>query len=66
MNTLKRLDTPGLIFGALLLFTGTYYVLRNTFGLPLDDINWDLVWPFIVVALGGAVLAKAATHPREA
>jgi len=65
MNTLKRLDTPGLIFGILLLFSGTYYVLRNTFGLPLDDINWDLVWPFIVVALGGTVLTKAVTHPRE-
>jgi uncharacterized integral membrane protein len=65
MNILKRLDTPGLIFGVLLLFTGTYYVLRNTFGLALDDINWDLVWPFIVVALGGAVVTKAVTHPRE-
>lgn len=65
MNTLKRLDTPGLIFGIMLVFAGTYYVLRNSFGLPLDDINWDLVWPFIVVALGGSVLFKAVTRPRE-
>ncbi len=66
MNTLKRLDTPGLIFGAVLLFAGAYYVLRNTFSLPLDDINLDLVWPFMVVGLGGSILIKAVTHPREA
>lgn len=65
MNTLKRLDTPGLIFGLVLLFAGAYYVLRNSFGLPLDEINWDLVWPFIVVALGGSIVLKAVTHPRE-
>jgi hypothetical protein len=66
MNTLKHLDVPGLVFGATLLFTGVYYVLRNTFGLPMNDINWDLVWPVIVVALGGSVIFKAATRSREA
>ncbi len=65
MNTLKRLDTPGIIFGMVLVFAGAYYVLRNSFGLPLNDINWDLVWPFIVVALGGSVLFKSVIHPRE-
>ena len=66
MNTLKRLDTPGLVFGAILLFTGVYYVLRNTFGLPMDDIDWDRVWPFIVLALGGSVVFKAVTRSQEA
>jgi hypothetical protein len=66
MNTLKRLDTPGLIFGAFLLATGVYYVLRNSFGLPMDDIDWDRVWPIVVVALGGSVVFKAFARPREA
>jgi hypothetical protein len=66
MNGLKRLDAPGLFFGALLIATGVYYVLRNTFGLPMDDIDWDRVWPFIVVCLGGSILFKAWARPREA
>jgi hypothetical protein len=66
MNTLKHLDTPGLVFGAILLFTGVYYVLRNTFGLPLQDINWDNCWPFIVVAIGGSIVFKTLVQRQEA
>ncbi len=66
MNTLKHLDAPAIIFGIALLATGLFYVLRNTFGLPLGEINWDAVWPFIVLAIGGSMLFKAMAQPREA
>ena len=59
-------DAPGLFFGAVLMATGVYYVLRNTFGLPMGEIDWDRVWPFIVVGLGGSIIFKAWTQMREA
>ncbi len=61
MNDIKRLDAPGIIFGLVLLTTGVWYLLRNTFGLPLDEIDWDRVWPLIVLCLGGSVIFKAWT-----
>lgn len=66
MNTLKRIDTPALIFGAALLGTGLFYILRDTFGLPLGEINWDGVWPFLVLAIGASIVFKTLAQPREA
>jgi di/tricarboxylate transporter len=67
MNQLKRgMDAPGIVFGLVLLATGAYYMLRNTFGLPLDEINWDLVWPVIVLALGGSAIFKALNQTKAA
>jgi hypothetical protein len=50
-----RLDAGGLIFGVILLLVGGYFLLRNTFGIDIPDIDWDMVWPFAIVALGLAV-----------
>jgi hypothetical protein len=67
MNQFKRgLDAPGIVFGIVLLAAGAYYMLRNTFGLPLDEIDWDRVWPFIVLTLGGSVIFKAWSQPKAA
>jgi uncharacterized integral membrane protein len=59
-TTRPHTDIGGLIVGALLLFVGGYYVLTNTLGITLPDLNWDLIWPIIVVALGFGVLYRAA------
>lgn len=55
----RKVDVGALIFGAVLLFVGGYYLLVNTFGLQLPDLNWDMIWPLAVIALGLGVLAKA-------
>ena len=53
----RRLDNVGwLVVGAILVIVGGFYVLQNTFGL---NLNWDAVWPFIVVGLGLVFLASA-------
>lgn len=54
------------VFGLVLLATGACYMRRNTFGLPLDEINWDFVWPVIVLALGGSVVSKALGQTKAA
>jgi hypothetical protein len=62
----RRLDIGGLVFGLVLLFVGGYYLLRNTFGIQMADINWDMVWPILVIVLGGSVLFRAWTsHSGE-
>jgi NADH:ubiquinone oxidoreductase subunit 4 (subunit M) len=62
MNERRRgLDLGALMFGALLLFAGAYYLLRNTLGMDIPDIDWDMVWPIVVIAIGVAVLYGAWT-----
>jgi hypothetical protein len=59
MNGLRRLDFGGLLFGAILVIVGGYVILRNTLGFNIPDLNWDMVWPLFIVALGGAILFGA-------
>jgi uncharacterized integral membrane protein len=56
-----RVDLGALIFGAILLLVGGYYLLVNTFGIQLPQLDWDQIWPIALIALGLAVLAKAIT-----
>jgi TRAP-type C4-dicarboxylate transport system permease small subunit len=54
-----RVDVGALIFGAILLLVGGYYLLVNTFGVNLPELDWDQIWPIALIGLGLAVLAKA-------
>ena len=55
----RRIDVGALIFGAILLVVGAYYLLENTFGINMPEINWDQVWPILVIALGASVVLRA-------
>ena len=67
MNDRRRsLGLGALIFGALLLFAGGYFLLKNTFGYDIPEIDWDMVWPVIIIALGVAVLYGAFTRTMGA
>ena len=48
-------DIGALVFGAILLLVGGYYLLVNTFGIDLPELNWDMIWPIAVIGLGVAV-----------
>jgi divalent metal cation (Fe/Co/Zn/Cd) transporter len=54
-----RFDFGALLLGAVILFAGGYYFLRNTLGFKLDELNWDPIWPILVLALGGSILFGA-------
>jgi len=55
----RMVDIGALIFGAILLLVGGYYLLVNTFGFDLPELNWDMIWPIAVIGLGVAVVARA-------
>ncbi len=57
-----RLDGGALILGAILLIVGVYYLLTNTFGLDLPDLNWDMIWPLFVIAIGASIAWSARTR----
>ena len=59
MNGMRRLDLGGLLFGLILLVVGGYFILRNTLGFAIPDLNWDMIWPLFIVAIGLAILWSA-------
>jgi uncharacterized integral membrane protein len=62
MNGYRRLDIGGVLFGLILLIVGGYFILKNTLGLAVPDLNWDMIWPLFIVALGSAVIWNTVTH----
>jgi hypothetical protein len=65
MRERRRLDGGALIFGALLLFVGGYYLLRNTLGLELPELDGEKVWPVLVLALGVALVLRGIASRSE-
>jgi len=46
-----------LLGGLTLLVIGGYFLLRNLGWVP-RYINWDLIWPIGLIALGGWLILK--------
>jgi NADH:ubiquinone oxidoreductase subunit 4 (subunit M) len=61
-----RRDAGGIVFGVILLLVGGYYLLQQTFGLNLPDLNWDQIWPVLVIVLGLVVLYGAWSRSKQA
>jgi hypothetical protein len=59
-----RRDSAAVVFGAVLLLVGGFYLLRNTLGLSLD-IDWDAVWPIAVIVIGAAIVIGALNRANE-
>ena len=55
----RRLDFGALVLGAVILFAGGYYFLRNTLGWNLGELDWEPIWPVLVIALGASILLGA-------
>lgn len=57
---------PGLMFGAILVLVGAYYLLTRTLGVDLPQLDWDQIWPLFVIALGAGILWRALVVGTDA
>jgi membrane protein DedA with SNARE-associated domain len=60
-----RRDAGGIVFWAILLLVGGYYVLQQTFGRNLPDLNWDQLLPVLLIVLGAVLLYGAWSRSRQ-
>ena len=66
MNDFRgRTDLGRLIFGFVVLFVGGYFLLRNTLGFELPDLDADAVWPILVIGLGLVILVNGGRRGHE-
>lgn len=47
-----------LLLGVVLLAVGCWYLLRNTFGMNLPELNGEAIWPILVIILGIGLLTR--------
>jgi uncharacterized integral membrane protein len=60
-----RVDVFWLVAGVIILFVGGYYLLRNTFGVQLPELEGDMIWPILIIALGASILVGVARGSRR-
>ena len=54
-----------LAIAVLLLFVGGWYLLRNTFGVNLPELDSDAVWPVLLIMLGIGMLLGFVSRRSE-
>jgi phage shock protein C len=53
-------NVPGIVFGLVLVLLGSWFLVRR-----YVNIDWDVVWPFIVIGLGVLLIVTAAARGRR-
>jgi uncharacterized integral membrane protein len=56
----RHYDGGAIVFGVILLIVGGYFLLKNTFGIDMPEIDGDMVWPAALILLGVWIVARAA------
>ena len=50
-----------ILVGLVFLVIGIWYFLDTTLGLTMPDIEWDNIWPILLIVIGGVIVFRAAT-----
>ncbi len=65
MERLRGLDVGGILIGLIILGVGIYYLLTNTLGLAMPELDWDRVWPLFIIALGVGIVSSNLLRRRN-
>ena len=54
-------NVASIVVGLVFLGIGIWYFLDTTLGLTMPDIEWDNIWPILLIVIGGVIVFRAAT-----
>ena len=54
-------NVASIVVGLVFLAIGIWYFLDTTLGLTMPDIQWDNIWPILLIVIGGIIVFRAAT-----
>jgi hypothetical protein len=54
-------NVASILVGLVFLGIGIWYFLDTTLGLTMPDIEWDNIWPILLIVIGGVIVFRAAT-----
>lgn len=53
-----------LIFGVIILIVGIWFFASRTLGLDLPDLDWNQLWPLILIGIGAWIVLGAVRQAR--
>lgn len=54
-------NVASILVGLVFLGIGIWYFLDTTLGLTMPDVEWDNIWPILLIVIGGVIVFRAAT-----
>ena len=48
-----------LVFGVIIVVLGLWFFATQTLGLDLPRLDWDQLWPIVLIAIGGLIVLNA-------
>jgi hypothetical protein len=57
-------NLAAVIFGLALIAIGGWFFLERTLGIPLPRIQWNTVWPIVLIVIGAVVLLRSFERGR--
>ena len=48
-----------LVFGVIILLVGLWFLATQTLGLDLPRLDWDQLWPIVLIAIGALIVLNA-------
>ncbi len=54
-------NVASIVVGLVFLGIGIWYFLDTTLGLTMPDVEWDNIWPILLIVIGGVIVFRAAT-----
>jgi hypothetical protein len=58
VNKDRGFDFGALIFGLIVLGVGLYYFAQKTLGMAIPDLDWERVWPLIIIGVGVLIVVS--------
>lgn len=53
-----------LALGVIILLVGLWFFASRTLGLDLPDLDWNQLWPLILIGVGGWIVLGAVRQRR--
>ena len=54
-----------LLWGAILVVVGVWFLLEQTFEIDLPSVPWDDLWPVLIIAIGGWIILRGFARRRS-
>jgi hypothetical protein len=62
VNRNRGFDAGALVFGLVVLGIGLYYFADKTLGIAMPQLDWDRLWPLVIIVVGVAIVANNLLH----
>ena len=60
----RRVDQGAIAWGLILIVVGGWFFLDQTLGLQMPDIDWESLWPVVLIVIGAAVIIQGVGRRR--